>query len=228
MMRKIPILSLAILIASCSGDDGPPPAPVGAQLVFPQQNSECTTGTDVADGLSHVTFQWSASQHTDRYTLSVVNLDTNVPQTISTVATSASLSIAKGAPFSWTVVSRNKRSEQLASSETWLFYNAGHQTNYAPFPAQVRGPGQGSTVQKDLADQILLSWEGVDVDGDIATFEIYFSQTDPPTDLVGTTDAGTMEFSVDVGSNNIYYWKVTTTDLQGNRSDSGVFDFRVF
>jgi len=228
MMRKTPILALALLIVSCSGDDGPPPPPVGAQLVFPERNSECTTGTDVANGLSHVTFQWSASRNTDRYTLSVVNLDTNVPQTISTVTTSASLSIAKGTPFSWTVISRNNKSDQLASSETWLFYNAGNQTSYAPFPAQVRNPVPGSTVQKDLSGQILLKWEGMDVDGDIDSFEVYFSQEDPPTESLGTTQADTMEFAVAVESGSIYYWKVITTDGQGNRSDSGVFDFRVF
>ena len=227
-MRKPLILSLAALIASCSGDDGPPPAPEGARLVFPQQNSECTTGIDVNNGLSHVTFEWSPSKHTDRYTLSVVNLLTNVPQTLSTVNTSASLSIAKGTPFSWSVISRNNRSEQLASSETWLFYNAGKQTTYAPFPAQVVGPGSGSTVQRNLAGQVVLAWEGVDVDNDIANFDIYFSQTNPPVDLAGTTDPLTMEFPVDVESAKVYYWRVVTRDEQGNSSDSGVFEFRVF
>lgn len=228
MTRKTSLLALALLVAACSGDDGPPPAPVGAQLVFPERNSECTTGTDVADGKSHVTFQWSASRHTDRYTLNVVNLDTHVPQTVSTVSTSASLSLAKGTPFSWTVISRNNKSEQLASSETWLFYNAGAQTSHAPFPAQIRAPGSGATVQAGLEGEVLLVWEGADVDGDLASFEVYFSTNDPPTELLGTTEAATMELGVGVESGNIYYWKVITTDGQGNRSDSGVFDFRVF
>lgn len=228
MIRKIPILALLALIASCSGDDGPPPIPEGASLIFPEQNSECTTGTSLNNELSHVTFQWEASKNTDRYTLSVVNLDTNVPQTVSTTSTSASLSIAKGTPFSWSVISRNNKSEQLASSETWLFYNAGEQTSYAPFPAQLLGPGSGSTVQKNLADQVVLSWQGADVDGDIENFQVFFSQTSPPTAWVGTTDAQTMQFPVDVESTLIYYWKVMTTDAMGNSSDSGIFEFRVF
>lgn len=221
-------MAVLALIVSCSGDDGPPPAPEGASLIFPEQNSECTTGTPLNGELTHITFRWEASKNTDRYTLNVVNLETNVPQTISTASTSASLSLAKGTPYSWTVISRNNKSEQLASSETWLFYNAGEQTGYAPFPAQLVGPGSGSTVQKNLADQVVLSWQGADVDGDIETYQVFFSQTKPPTTLIGTTNAQTMQLPVDVESNIIYYWKVITTDAVGNSSDSGIFEFRVF
>jgi len=228
MIRKIPILAVLALIVSCSGDDGPPPVPEGATLIFPEQNSECTTGTPLNEALSHVTFRWSASKNTDRYTLSVVNLDTNVPQTISTASTTAALAIARGTPFSWSVISRNNKSEQLASSETWLFYNAGEQTSYAPFPAQLVGPGSGTTVQKNLANQVVLSWQGADVDGDIETYQIFFSQTKPPTTLIGTTNAQTTQFPVDVESSMVYYWKIVTTDAAGNSSDSGIFEFRVF
>src|SRR5690606_21750503 len=122
--------------------------------------------------LSHITFQWSPSKNTDRYTLSVVNLETNSPQTLSTVSTSASMSLAKGTPYSWSVISRNRSSEQLASSEIWLFYNAGQQTSYAPFPAQLTGPASGSTTQANLEGQVLLSWQGADVDGDLESFEV--------------------------------------------------------
>lgn len=169
-----------------------------------------------------------ASDNTDRYTLNVVNLDTNVPQNISTTSTSASLTIAKGTPFSWSVTSQNSASDQVATSETWLFYNAGSQTTYAPFPAQLVNPASGSTVQKDIANEVLLEWSGADVDNDIDSFEVFFSDVNPPTTAVGTTDSTTMELSVDVISGGVYYWKVVTTDLEGNTSDSGVFDFKVF
>ena len=36
-----------------------------------------------------------------------------------------------------------------------------------------------------------------------------------------------MEIPVGVESGNVYYWRVVTTDLEGNTSISGVFDFRV-
>lgn len=228
MIRKILGLSLLALLISCGGDDGPPPAPEGAELVFPDENSECTTGTDVNGTLSQVTFQWKASKNTESYTLSVVNLDTNVPQNISTSATSASLSIAKGTPFAWSVTSRSSRSDQVASSETWLFYNAGSQTTYPPFPAQLVNPVSGATVLKNIANEVVLEWQGADVDNDIASFEVFFSANNPPESAVGTTNASTMEFPVSVESATIYYWKVITTDQEGNTSDSGVFEFKVY
>ena len=47
MIRNIIRLSILALLVSCGGDDGPPPAPEGAALVFPEKNSECTTGADI-------------------------------------------------------------------------------------------------------------------------------------------------------------------------------------
>ncbi|MER3376168.1 MAG: hypothetical protein RIM83_16125 [Allomuricauda sp.] len=228
MIRNIAMLSILALLISCGGNDDPPPVPEGAALVFPEENSECTTGVSINETLSQVTFQWMASSNTDRYSLSVVNLDTNVPQTVSTAATSASLSIAKGTPFAWSVTSISSNSDQTATSETWLFYNAGFETTYAPFPAQLVNPVSGSTVQKDLANEVLLEWQGADVDNDIVSFEVFFSDENPPTTSMGTVDPETMEFSVTVNSDTVYYWSVITTDLEGNRSDSGVFEFKVF
>ncbi len=227
MIRNIIRLSIVALLVSCGGDDGPPPAPKGAALVFPEENSECTTGTDISETSTQVTFRWMASDNTESYTLSVTNLDTNVPQNISTSSTSASLTITKGTPYAWSVTSRNSASDQVASSATWLFYNAGAQTTYAPFPAQLVSPTSGSTVQKDIANEVLLEWSGADVDNDIEFFEVLFSDTDPPTTSVGITNASTMEIPVGVESGTVYYWRVITTDLEGNSSDSGVFDFKV-
>ena len=227
MIRKLLITSMAVLMMACGGKDAPP-APESALLVFPEENSECTTGTSLNDSQSQVTFRWNASKNTDRYTVTVVNLETNSSQNISTVSTSANISIAKGAPFSWSVTSRNNDSDESATSETWLFYNAGAETTYAPFPVQLVYPESGSTVQKDIANEVVLEWSGADVDNDIETFEVYFSETTPPTTLVGTNAAFNMELAVSVESGTVYYWKVITTDSEGNTSDSGVFDFRVY
>ncbi len=227
-MRNWTIVVVIGLLLGCGGgDDGPPPSPEGAVLVFPFQNSECTTGVDLTEALSQVTFEWQPANNTDNYTLTVINLLTNIPQTISTSSTSAALSIEKGAPFSWSVLSTNNESDETATSESWLFYNAGSQTTYAPFPAQIRSPEAGSTVLA-TANGVVLSWTGADVEGDIETFEVYFSENNPPETLLITTDSQTMETVGNVVSGQIYYWKVITIDAEGNRSDSGVFDFKVF
>lgn len=227
MKRIFQISLLLIVLWSCGGDDTPP-APEGANLVFPLENSECTTGVSINENQSQVTFEWQASANTDSYTLRAVNLNTNSPQTISTAATSASLTIAKGTPYSWTITSQSEDSDEAATSETWLFYNAGPQTTYAPFPAQLVSPTSGSTVQKSIDNQVVLMWQGADVENDIDDFEIFFSTSNPPTTSVGSIEFGTMELAVDVESDTVYYWKVITTDSEGNSSDSGAFEFRVF
>ncbi|UII77244.1 hypothetical protein LV716_05590 [Flagellimonas sp. HMM57] len=216
-----------VLVSSCGGNDDGPSIPEGANLIFPEENSECTTGVSVNEALSQVTFEWQASKNTDTYRLNVVNLESNIPQEITTAATSASLSIAKGTPFSWSVTSVNSRSDET-TSETWLFYNAGSQTTYAPFPAQLVSPVSGSTAVKNLSNEVTLTWRGADVDNDIVSFQIFFSEENPPTAILGTTAANIMELDTSVESNTVYFWRVVTTDSEGNTSDSGIFEFKVF
>lgn len=224
---KLKYFSLVLLLISfgCK-KDRTPRSPEAAVLVFPLQNSECTTATSVSETLSQVTFEWQPSVNTQTYVLSVVNLDTNILRTITVNTTSASLSIQKGVPFSWTVTSSNSESDITATSETWLFYNAGSQVNFAPFPAQITTPVSGSTVYANTANQITLSWMGADVENDIVNFEVYFSEQNPPN-LLQTMDATIMELNVDVISGSTYYWSVITTDEKGNTSDSGIYDFKV-
>jgi len=228
-MKKFIVFVLGIVfIVACGGDDGPPPQPEAALLVFPLQDSECTTGQDVSDTIRQVTFEWQPSANTDSYTLNVVNLNTNVSlQPITTQNTMASVSIEKGTPFSWSVASRNQSSGLTAVSDTWLFYNAGSQVTYAPFPAQIIAPVPGSTVIISPEGDTNLKWSGSDVEEDIITFEVYFSEQNPPENILVSTDAVTTETTVSVASGATYYWKVITEDAEGNRSDSGVFDFKV-
>jgi hypothetical protein len=115
----------------------------------------------------------------------------------------------------------------VVSSETWLFYNAGSQTTYAPFPAQAVSPISGSTVLKDIANEVTLEWSGADVEGDIVSFEVFFSDQNPPTTSLGEVETTTTAFNVSVASGTTYYWKIITTDQEGNTSDSGVFEFKV-
>ncbi|RYC50905.1 hypothetical protein [Flagellimonas olearia] len=227
MKQLLVSLILLLLLVSCGGNDDGPVTPEAAELVFPAENSECTTGVSVNEELSQVTFEWRSSANTNSYTLTVVNLETNVPQTLSTAATSVSLSIAKGTPFAWSVTSTNSRSDQVVTSETWLFYNAGAQTTYTPFPARAVSPVSGSTVLKDIANEVTLEWSGADVDGDIVSFEVFFSDQNPPSTSLGTVGATTMKSNVSVISGETYYWEVLTTDQEGNTSDSGVFEFKV-
>ncbi|WP_240729735.1 hypothetical protein [Flavobacterium sp. ASW18X] len=231
MMRLQQLLALLlflIVFACGKKDDGPPPAPEEALLVFPDKDAECTTGVSLNATQSQVRFEWQPSANTDLYTLTIINLNTNTPQAFNTMNTSLSVAIDKGAPYSWSVLSSSNDSNETATSDNWLFYNAGAQTTYAPFPAQVIAPISGSTIQLNDAGEVSLKWYGSDVEEDIENYKVYFSTENPPLELVATLDATVMETVVDAEENTIYFWRVITTDSEGNTSDSGVLDFKVF
>lgn len=214
-----------VILLGCS-KDGPSP-PEAANLIFPEQNSECTTGIDQSDTTSEVEFRWQAANNTDTYELRVTQLLTNSVKTATSSGTSARLTIDKGAPFSWKVISKNSQTESTPSSATWQFYNAGSQTSYAPFPATILAPTSGENVPIDSNGEVLLSWTGADVDNDLNGYDIYHGTEDPPTQLeISTIVINTeVKISVDPGT---YYWRVVSKDSQGNTSDSGVYSYRAF
>jgi len=212
----------------CSRNKGPK-APGTAILEFPLKNSECSTGEVINETTSRVEFKWEKASDTDTYELKVINLNTNIKQTISTALLSAKLSLEKGVPYSWSVATKNSQVNQKTESEAWLFYNAGAQTTYAPFPAAILEPSSGSTTSKDINNEVLLDWSGADVDNDISEYTVYFSLTNPPETVMATLEEGKLtETKVSVTSNTVYFWRVVTLDDEGNTSESGIYEFKVF
>lgn len=220
------ICSVFLALGACRKEDGPKP-PEQVQLVFPEQNSECTTGQSLGETTSRVTFRWQEADYVDVYELRVTNINTGTVQTISTATNSTSLPIAKGTPFSWSVQSRNNRVTDVVSSAAWNFYNAGSVSSYAPFPADILGPRMSERLFKDLNNEVTLSWTGSDLDNDIANYEVFFSTVNPPSDRIATLGAGITQQKVTVGSNMVYYWSVITKDEEGNETSSGVYSFQV-
>ena len=225
-MRVFSIILMGILIFGCKKEDAPKP-PESARLVFPDMNSECTTGQSINATTSNVAFIWQAAENTKTYELRVTNLNTNITQTISTKVLTATLPIEKGVPFSWLIRSRNSKVSHVESSQTWRFYNAGFQTTYAPFPAEIIAPKLSASVFKDINNEVTLEWSGADVDDDIVGYELYFSIETPPNNLIASPSLNDTDEKVSVSSNTVYYWKVLTKDSEGNTSDSGVFQFKV-
>ncbi len=224
-MRFLTLLIVAVVLLGCKKKE--PPKPPGiAQLVFPDRNSECTTGEDINAATSQVEFRWRSSSDTETYELRATNLNSNTTQTINTSSTSAKLPLQKGAPYSWAVVSKNSAVLQTASSATWSFYNSGFETTYAPFPAEIVEPEMGATAFKDINNDVVLRWSGADVDNDIVGFELYISTESPPETLIFSPGPDATNTKVSVLANTVYYWRVVTKDQEGNTSDSGVSEFR--
>lgn len=224
-MREKLIVLVWLCLAACGTDS--PNAPEAPRLLFPEQNSECTTGISLNETTSRVEFRWQKAPDTDSYELRVTNGITNVTQTVSTSQLSAELPLEKGAPFSWLVISRNNETQETAASGSWQFYNAGSQRSYAPFPAEIISPKSGTSVFRDVNNEIVLEWAGADVDNDLVGYELYFSTENPPVTLFSEPSASTTSTKVSVEANTVYYWKLITIDSEGNRSDSGSFGFKV-
>ena len=219
-------LCLCIAFVGCKKKNTPKP-PEAVQLIFPDQNSECTTGISLGRDTSRVEFSWFAADNTETYELRVTNALTGTVQTIVSSGTSASLPLAKGEQFSWFVRSRNSEVEQSVSSEIWNFYNSGSRTTFAPFPATIISPASSENVFKDINNEVTLSWSASDLDNDIESYEVYFSVETPPIDLIRTLEPTTNSIKVSVTSDTVYYWKVVVIDAEGNKSNSGIYNFKV-
>ncbi len=224
-MKYLPILFLGFLFLGC-GKDSPNP-PETALLSFPLQNSECTTGTSLNATTSQVAFIWQTARYTTIYDLKVTNIFTGISVNVSTQALTASLPLLKGIPYKWTVTSRNTSTQEVAVSAEWFFYNAGSETTYAPFPAQIIAPESGTTVTRDINNEITLSWSGADVDNDIQGYSVYLDTLSPPQNLEASPSVSLSSVKASVLPGTIYYWRITTIDREGNTSDSGVYSFRV-
>ena len=222
------------LTASCGGggegggdpdpEPIPVPAPSAATLVFPADNTECNEGEILSDTQSRVLFQWNASQNTDSYQVNLINLNTNSTALTNSTTNEAEITLLRGVPYEWFVVSRANGTNETATSAAWRFYNAGPGiTNYAPFPAEAVSPGRGATIS--TTSTVTLEWTGNDIDNDLASYNLYFGTADPPALL--ETGITTTSFEVSVASGLTYYWQVETVDSAGNQTLSELFNFRV-
>ena len=231
-IKHITLSIIGLLVMSCGGNDDsgpvtpPPPPPIAnptaGSLVFPANNTECNEGTNITATTSDVNFRWNAGENTDSYDVRITNLNNNTVASTNTVNTNVTVTINRGTPYSWLVVSRSNETTQTASTGSYKFYNAGEPvSSYAPFPASVNSPAMGSTVN---SGNVTLSWIGEDIDNDITEYDVYFEAANPPTAMVGTTAESS--FSVSTQAAAIYYWYIITKDAEGNTSNSEIFEFR--
>lgn len=227
-MRIITALLIALfLVVGCKKKD-PPIPPEAVLLVFPDKNSDCTIGNDINETTREIDFRWQKANNTETYELRVTNINSNITQTISTPALSARLPLSKGAAYSWVVLSKNSMVPQKVSSDTWYFFHSGFETTHPPFPAEIMSPKIGTSLFKDINNEVTLKWSGSDIDDDITGFDIYLDTVSPPVTVLVSLTGETSEQKASVASQTVYYWKVVTRDGDGHTSDSGIFDFRVY
>lgn len=218
-------LLCSFLLYSCGGDDDSNRPLVAPNLVFPEENSECTRGIEVSDTHTSVTFIWNAANNADSYELTVTNLSSGFTHEFVTRETQHAVTLLKGEAYSWSVTSLSGGGSLTAQSEIWRFYNAGDGTvSYAPFPASIMAPNSG--LKFSDTNTINLVWSGSDVDNDIAGYDVYLDDVNPPVTIIrlNVQQQSTTISSLNTG---IYYWKIITRDTEGNTSDSGVYQFQI-
>ena len=238
-MRRLIYLFVTLFISSCGGgggDDGggtppPPSRPSAATLTAPANNKVCETGTSISDTQSNVDFSWSASANTSTYDLKITNLEANTAiNKNGLTTTNTTVALNKGAPYSWQITSKNSQTTQTTASNTWKFYLAGAsgERSYAPFPADLKSPSSGATVERDSDGKIKLTWEGSDPDTSSGLkYTVYIDKTDGKQDPSDDhKDLDVSELTVSVDADTVYYWRVKTTDGT-NVSYSIVYSFRV-
>ena len=238
----IPFSFLTLLLLSCGGssggDDSPPmsgnddepeiPAPSSATLVFPEDETECNTGIidSTDETLSTVTFEWNASTNTDSYTVTVTDLNTNSSVFSNSNTNSADITISRGTPYSWFVTSRAQGTNETANSATFRFYNEGPGIeNYAPFPAEAVRPNPGANLTASTSN-VTLEWSSTDIDDDLSSYEVFLGLDSDTLTSLGETQENSFP-NVSVTSGNTYFWRIISRDVQGNSSESQVFQFRI-
>jgi hypothetical protein len=198
--------------------------PSAADLIFPDNNTECNEGTVLNANQSTVTFRWTDAENADSYEVNLKNLSNNNTAKTNANNNSATITLLRGTPYEWFVVSRANGTVETATSSTWKFYNEGPGvSNYAPFPAEAVSPARGATVAATAT--VTLEWAGSDVDNDLADFELFFGSDAAALASLGITIESSMDASIVAGT--VYYWRVLSRDSQGNTSQSEIFEFRV-
>ncbi|WP_136480299.1 hypothetical protein [Cognatitamlana onchidii] len=226
-------LILGSSILGCSSSDSPAPEPEppievtppsAATLVFPEENSECTEGSNLTSTESTVLFNWNDADNTDSYQIFVKNLETQTTSNYSSNTSEKSITLLRGTPYSWYVVSKNS-SNTTANSSIWKFYNAGEAVSaHAPFPADIINPIYDQTFPASTT-LVTIEWTAEDIDNDIKEYTILLGTTPTPETEEATT--GNTSLSISVVAGNTYYWRVITKDEKNNSSESQIFKFNI-
>jgi len=221
-MRHLGIIWISLLIFACSkgGEKITPavvvvPPPTAAALTLPANNTVCYEGKNTYFSTADVEFSWSTAKDTEIYDLVVTNLNTLTNATKSVNSDNkATVTLMRGTPYRWQVISKSNKSKETASSEVWKFYLAGDgASSYAPFPASIIAPVSGSSVTPN-AGKVNLIWSGADPDSNVLSYEIYMDtdQAKVLTRQVAPIVTTNTNLWVTVKSGNVYYWSVKTSD----------------
>lgn len=232
MKNIIMVIALIVVFTGCSSDSSNEDggiieeiiAPEAAILRTPLNNSECNIGVYISDTESTIKFDWIKGKGADSYDVVLKNLSDNSSRILNTDKTELNINLKQGTSYSWSVISKSKKTNKTSETVAWEMFNASKPTqNYAPYPADIISPVIGASVSGNDID---LEWKGSDKDGDITSYEIYLGVNNPPVALIGSTLTNKESInSGSLSSGTTYYWYVTTKDAYGNKTKSTLTSF---
>jgi len=222
-MRPVKNLHI-ILFILLMGCKDPIPTPEAALLLLPEADQSCLY-VSVDSAKARVTFSWELALHTDTYTINVVNLVTQELTSIRTEEITATLTLDRGTPYGWEVISSSEVSNKVTPSESRRFYLEGEQQfSYVPFPAKLVSPEMNEVVSLNNGS-INLTWTGLDLDNDIDSYAVFLGTSEDDLAEIATGLVSPIH-SVSLQSNTAYVWQVTTRDELNNVSTSPYFRFQ--
>lgn len=227
-MKKYLALTAVLVLMSCGKDVDIIQeilSPLPASIVFPENNSLCTTGLVISDTESEVIFGWEPSGNADSYEVTLINLENDDVQVLSTDANELSIQLLRSTPYSWFVTSILASNDNTTDSDTASFYNAGPGlASHVPFPATAISPQNNGQLQS--TPTIVLQWQGNDLDDDIINYDIFFGENNSPGLFSEELTSNSLE-NIAVAPGTQYFWRVLTRDSLGNESSSAIFTFGV-
>lgn len=223
-MKQLRRLFILCLVCSC-GKENLPTAPDPSTLIFPTQNLECTQGELLNSVTRKIPFQWGVAKGAESYELHITQLKNGTKTIQRTQFTSLEVPLATANAYSWKVVASNTKVLETTDSALWYFFNAGSETTHAPFPATALSPISGSQLSMPVGGLVRIRWSGADIDNDIEKYELIFGTQNPPITPQNLPSNTTTQFIASVSAGQTYYWQVISTDSQGNKTPSVVFDF---
>lgn len=228
---KVVRLFLLLLLLSCSEEESDVPvvkaeAPEAAFLEYPFANSRCIEGSVGSGDKTEIEFLWKPGNFSTSFDLVVVNLLTKAESKYSTSGDSYVVSLLRGTPYSWQIISYNSDHPEGTAGQPSKFYTSGDGiTNYAPFEADLLQPAYGAEFAHNT-EKVRLEWAAEDVDAEELKYELYISQ-DKDFSEASKHELSGMYYEVVVVPEMTYFWKVKTKDPVGNTSESNVSKFHI-
>lgn len=223
-MKRLFIITvlLSIFIACGGGRDEPAPKPPA-----PDQTVKATTLLTPTDkqlcAEIPLSFTWQAVQYATKYKITILKVEngqetTVISQDVTTPSYSTS-ALEKGKLYKWKVETTGPKNTAVSTVQQFQTESVAVK-NYAPFAPELISPTDGGTYGTSA------QWNCTDPDGDALTYEVFLgtSKTTLASKQTGLT-AKSFAFTR-LTSGTTYYWRVTATDTQGNKTIGQIWSFK--